>query len=183
MAHTSRLRAIFLRHLSKPAYNRPIYQAIASRKAASILELGMGTGRRALGMIEAAAEHLPVAEVRYTGVDLFEARHATEGHVVTLKQAHRLLQATGARVQLAPGDPQTALARVANRLGRTDLVVISHDVEPSSLAAAWFYLPRMMHDKSLVFIEENSSSGGIVVRQICRDDIERLAKGNRGRAA
>ena len=40
LAETSRLKALFLRHFSKPAYDRLVYQAIARSRVRSILELG-----------------------------------------------------------------------------------------------------------------------------------------------
>jgi len=134
-------------------------------------------------MIEVAAAAAPIKEIHYTGIDLFEARSPSDGPGPTLKRAYRLLQATGARVQLAPGDPFTALARTANSLGPTDLVILSHQQDRASLARAWFYLPRVLHANSLVLAEQGHPSGELTLRQVFLDEIERMARVASGRRA
>ena len=62
------------------------------------------------------------------------------------------------KIQVIPGDPLSALARSANGLQSTDLLVIAADQDTQSLANAWFYVPRMLHDKSLVLLEDVSGS-------------------------
>ena len=123
--------------------------------------------------------HSP-GRVQYTGTDLFEARPpGTSG--IPLKEAHRLLCSLGGRVGLVPGDPFTALARKANSLTGTDMIVISADQEPASLARAWFYVPRMLHDRSLVFLEEAPAGDGRpTFRLLAREEIEALAVGELG---
>ena len=60
-------------------------------------------------------------------------------------------------MQLIPGDPHSALARSANSLQNTDLVIISAGHDEQSLASAWFYLPRMLHAGSAVYVESKTS--------------------------
>ncbi|MCR4415228.1 MAG: hypothetical protein NUV77_22630 [Thermoguttaceae bacterium] len=100
-------------------------------------------------MIEVAALKVPVGELRYVGVDLFEARTQRDGPGLSLKAAHCLLRPTGARVQLVPGDPLSALARTANLLKPADLVVISA-MPDAAMSAAWFFMPRVLHARSIV---------------------------------
>jgi len=127
-------------------------------------------------MIEVASGHLPPDRVHYTGIDLFEARSSIDGPGVTLKMAHRLLKATAARIRLLPGDPWTVLAREANGLSGTDLLIISARQDPGALARAWFYVPRMLHPESQVYIEQLVSRGGpIALRRLTLDEIARLA--------
>jgi len=127
-------------------------------------------------MIELARLHAQSAQLRYTGVDLFEARTSSDGRGTTLKAAYRLLRATGARIQLIPGDPFTALSRAANTLGGTELVIISAGHDPDSLARAWFYLPRMLRPESLVLIEQpRGPEGELAIRNIVRSEVDRLA--------
>jgi hypothetical protein len=90
--------------------------------------------------------------VRYAAIDLFEAR-ASDRDRLTLKEAHRLLAGTAAQIQLIPGEPARALAQAANSLGGVDLLLISAANSDASLAGAWFYMPRMLHDGSIVFRE------------------------------
>lgn len=134
-------------------------------------------------MIEVAASTTPTGEVRYTGIDAFEARSASDGPGLSLKAAHRLLKRTGARIQLVPGDPFAALARIANSVGPTDLVVISHRIEPGSLERAWFYLPRTLHANSLVLEERHLPSGELSLREMTPEDLANLAGGRPDRRA
>ena len=95
---------------------------------------------------------------------------------MSLKMAHRVLGHTGARIQLIPSDPYTGLARWANRLGQLDLVVVSARLDPLSLARAWFYVPRLLHDGSQAFVERPGPGGGPPgFEPLARDHIERLA--------
>src|SRR5438874_982840 len=83
-------------------------------------------------------------------------RPAQQG-TLTLKQAFGGLRLPKVQVQLVPGDPHTALRRVANSLANTDLLLIAADRDHESLARAWTWVPRMLTATSLVLIEEASS--------------------------
>ncbi len=127
-------------------------------------------------MIELAKLHAPASQIHYTGVDLFEARLVARRARISLKAAHRLLRTSGARIQLVPGDPFTALSRVANGLSGTDLVVISAGQDLDSLARAWYYLPRMLGATSQVLIEEAiDSQASPVIRSVPADEVSRRA--------
>ncbi len=126
-------------------------------------------------MIEVAAALSPIEQIHFSGLDLFESRLSVDGPGVTLKMAHRLLSGTGARIQLVPGDPFSGLAQSANILGQVDLVVISPRLDPRSLAKAWFYLPRLLHQRSLVFQETLLPGGRTSLRLVPGDEIRRLA--------
>jgi len=180
---TDRLKILSISYFSRPAHNRPVYQAIRSRQVRSILELGVGTGQRAKCMIEVARSASRSAEIRYTGIDLFEDRTAMDGPGLTLKMAHCLLAFTGARVRLIPGDPLTAMARTANSLGATDLVVVSARHQRESLARAWFYLPRVLGPKAQLFLEEPQPAGRVLLRRIPAAEIDSLAAAARIRRA
>lgn len=175
MASTSLLRFFYLSYLSRPPSDRPVYRAIRRHCLRKILELGIGAGERALRMIEVAGLCCPPRQIEFSAVDLFEARSAADGPGMTLKMAHRLLGGTRARVQLVPGDPHVGLARVANSLGRLDLVVISARLDPGHLGRAWFYVPRLLHDRTQVFLERLLPGGRRSLRLVARDEIETLA--------
>lgn len=183
MSNTSRLRAFYLSYLSSPAKDRLVYREINRHEGRQILELGIGIGQRAVRMIETAARFHRPRDIRYTAVDLFEARSAADGPGVTLKMAHRLLTSTGAAVQLVPGDPETALSRVANTLGQIDLLVVSRLLDPRRLAKAWFYVPRLLHAQSRVLVEELRPGGKTSMRVLGHDQIETLAATAAGRRA
>ena len=126
-------------------------------------------------MIEVAALRKPLDEIQFTGIDLFESRSSADGPGVTLKMAHRLLTATGARVQVVPGDPLSGLSRVANTLGQIDLIIFSPRLNPKQLARAWFYVPRLLHDRSQVLVEELLPGGRTSSRLVPRNEIDALA--------
>jgi hypothetical protein len=163
LAAISSLKYIYFAYFSRPACDRAVYRAIRRQRVRRILAIGLGSGERAVRMIRTAQRYHAAAEVRLTALDLFEARSASDPAGLSLKQAHRLLTATGARVQLVPGDPFTALAHCANALQNTDLVILAAGLAPDSLARAWFYLPRMLQAGSLVFEESFDVATGMPV--------------------
>jgi hypothetical protein len=122
--------------------------------------------------------------VRYVALDLFEARPADRPRGLSLKQTHQMLSPLGAKVQLIPGDPAQALARAANSLQGMDLVLISADYDVASLGGAWFYLPRMLHASSRVYLESRQpDSPNASLRLLSASEIERLAGESRRRRA
>ena len=88
----SHIRLIYSCHFSKPLCNRPVYRAIRSCHAYKIVELGIGTGQRAVQMIEVAKLVSPQQDIHYVGVDQFEARSESDGPGLTLKAVHQLLR-------------------------------------------------------------------------------------------
>jgi predicted O-methyltransferase YrrM len=169
------LKYCYLAWFSQPRAERILYRAVRRSKAASIVELGVGNGRRARRLLEVAKRYRPEATPRYTGIDLFEAR-PREIPGLSIKQAHRTLADCGAKVQLVPGDPLSALARAANALAKTDLVVISADQDMAAFARAWYYLPRMLYERSLVFMEEQNKDGQTAFRLISCSEVGELAR-------
>lgn len=142
----------YLAHLSQPSADRQIYRAIRRHRVRSILEIGVGYARRAQRMIAVASQFQADADIRYTGIDLFEDRPDNDLGI-TFKLAYKLLKRLDAKVRLIPGDPFTALARMANSITDTDMIVIAADQDPESLERAWCFFPRMIHENSFVFQE------------------------------
>ena len=152
MSSVSRLKMCYLAWFSKPAGERTLYRSIRRNRVRSIVEMGVGMGVRSRRMLSVALRYRGDQTVRFTGIDLFEARgHENPG--LTLKRAHRMLSREHVKVQVVPGDPFSALARVANSHTGTQMVVIGADQDEESLKRAWMYLPRMLTDDSLVFHE------------------------------
>jgi hypothetical protein len=137
--------------------------------------LGIATGQRALRMIDVAQLASPGEEVHYVGVDPFESRSESDGPGLTLKAAHQLLRRDGVRVQLVPGNLAAALARVANSLGKVDLLIVPAALESASFARAWFFVPRMLHEQSLVFVEQTLEDGRSLLEIKPRHEIDALA--------
>jgi len=165
------IRHLYLAYLSHPSGDRSLYQLIRRHRCRLILEIGMGTGERAARMIDVARSR-STRGVQYTGIDQFEARGGEDGPGQSLKQMHRLLSASGAKVRLIPGDPFSALARSANQIGHVDLLVVSDDVDPGAMDRAWFYVPRLLGEKTHVMGESVSSRGELIIRPVKRHVIE-----------
>ena len=153
MSRVGFLRRVWLTRLSGPAAERPLLQQILQQRPTRILELGLGTLRRAERLLGIAAGLGPV---HYVGLDRFEARSPGEPAGVTLKEAHRRLGRLG-KVQLVPGNADTALARVCNQLGMFDLVLVSSSNDQQSLNRCWFFLQRLVRP------------GGVLMQEHVRD--------------
>lgn len=157
MSLLSVFNTAYLTLLSKPSHERLLYRLIRAHRPSSIVELGVGRAVRSQRMLQLANYYSPGEKIRFAGIDLFEGRDDPSSGM-PLKEAHRLLKASGARVQLVPGDPLSALSRSANSLQGTDLLVIGGDQDERSLEQAWFYVPRMLQDDSIVVIEDLTGS-------------------------
>jgi hypothetical protein len=167
------LRTLYLLYLSQPASRRGLYKAVRVRPVRSIVELGIGLGGRTERILEIAG--WKADSLRYTGIDLFEGRPGGAPGI-SLKEAFAQLRLPGVRVQLVPGDPYTALLRVANALVNTDLLLISANQDQESLARAWTWVPRMLTPTSLVFLEEaGPKERETLWRQVASDEIQSLA--------
>jgi hypothetical protein len=170
-----RLKYLHLAYFSRPKQDRPIYRIIRRCHVRNIVEMGIGDGSRAQRMVRLARSWSGNQPVRYTAIDPFELRSGDDSPARSLKAAYRTLKATGARVQVVPGDPLAALARVANALTNTDLLLISADQDDASLQSAWFYVPRMLHERSHVLFEEIDERG-CRWRVLSRQQVQKLAQ-------
>ena len=167
----SRLHYLYLAYFSKPHADRKLYRAVHRHRWHRFLEIGVGQGHRALRMLDVAMRHHPCQNLRYYGIDLFEARPA-ETPGLTLKETYRLFKSKGIIAQLLPGDPHSALARSANSLRDIDAVVITANQNAESLERAWFYLPRVLHANSIVFLEQTNPTGEILLLALSRGEVE-----------
>jgi hypothetical protein len=172
---TSRWKTFYLTHLAKPAAERVIYRAILGEKIGRIVELGIGDGNRALRMIDAAARHHERPEIHYFGLDAFEGRSTADGPGLSLIDAHRLLKQSDAKIKLLPGDPGDALIRSANTLTAIDLIVIAAPLVAERMERMWYFVPRMLHDRSLVFQETADAKGETTFRRSELSEINRWA--------
>jgi hypothetical protein len=180
---TSRWKTFYLTHLAKPASDRIVYRTILHEKIARIVELGIGDGSRALRMLDAAARNADLSNLQYIGLDLFEARGPIDGPSLPLIEAYRLLKQSGAKTKLIPGDPCESLIRAANSLTNIDLLLISASHDAERLERMWFFVPRMLHNRSLVLMETADAKGEKTIRQIDRGEINRWAAGSHRRKA
>jgi hypothetical protein len=171
----SLLRSFYLLYFSQPANDRALYRAVRSHAIRSIVELGISPTTRTPRLLEVASWRTASLPLRYTGIDLFEARPIDRPRL-PLKHAFATLQSPNIRVQLVPGDPATALRHTANSLVGTDLLIISADQDRDALARAWTWMPRMLAATSLIFLEEPAEKPGQTSwRRLTFADVQRLA--------
>lgn len=148
------------------------------------MELAVGDGQRARRMIDVAQWGVSTpSDVHYVGLDLFEARPGPILPGGSLKEVHQLLRGTGARVQLVPGNPPDALMRLANSLGKVDVLIVPSELDCPSFARLWFFVPRMLHTHSQVFVQRISNQAGTLLAIKPREEIDRLAVAGAGRRA
>lgn len=184
MSIVAGLKQLHLAYFSRPESDRPLYRAIRRTGAKKLLALGVGDCQRVCRMIAAAGNFGPAVEVRFIGIDLFEARPDDSSPGMSLKDAYRKLKATGASIQLLPGNPFTALARSANALGPMDIIVIAADQDASSLERAWFYVPRLLRASTRVFQEIAATANQAThFRELTMGEIETQVAGRGRRAA
>jgi hypothetical protein len=182
VAAVSWLKYARLAFFSKPQSERQLYRLVKLHKICRIVEVGIGSIARTTSLIGVAQRYAEHGKVAYTGLDWFEAR-AKEQPKLTLKQAYAQLQATGAQVRLAPGEPGRSVATVANAHQHTGLVLISAAVDDDSLAESWFYVPRMLDDLSVVLREGFDEAGEPTFKMLEHEQIVAWAGCSRGRRA
>jgi hypothetical protein len=168
-------RRLHLAYCSQPKADRCIYRLALRQRPHSIVEVGISMALRATRLLTVAGSYAEKEELSYAGIDLFEMRpaHATG---TTLKRAHRLLSPMAGKVRLVPGDPYRAFMQLANTLGAVDLILISADQDRDSLAQAWFYVPRMLHESTKVLLEQfEGTSTRTKFVELPHEEIKRLA--------
>ncbi len=174
MKPVSALEYFLLSTLSKPVENRLVYKTIKKNQFRSIIEVGLGDGSRSEKIIRVAKKFAVSSSIRYTGVDLFEGRDESQSEL-SLRQMHKRLSSSDAKVQLVPGDLYPSLTRIANSHVRTDLILISAGYSKEDLAPCWFYFPRMLHAGSKFMIQ---TKVGEPFKLLTRLEIEKLVEQN-----
>ena len=152
MAAASWLRYCYLAYASRPKSVRQLYRLVKRHRVLRILEVGVTDINRTASVIQAAQRFAGSATVSHTGLDWFDARSKPLAQL-SVKDAHRILRGTGANVRLVPGEPSGSLPAIANAHQNTDLILISAAVADDDLKSAWFYVPRMLHQRSVVLRE------------------------------
>ena len=153
MSMIHRLKRLYRVYFSNPKSSRILYRAVRDLRATRIVEFGITDPERSLKLIQMAVGmhegHKGEVQISYTAIDSFDARSQAQSPL-TLKQAHRYFNSSGAKVQFVPGSMSEGLARTANTLLGTDLVIFAEDAAPQSDSRLWFFLPRLLHAKSCV---------------------------------
>ncbi|MCA9152046.1 MAG: hypothetical protein KDA92_22235, partial [Planctomycetales bacterium] len=151
MALRDRLDTLYLCWLAKPQGDRQLFKSLCRQPARRIVELGMVSHDRTLRLLRLAKRLSGDAELHYTGIDLFDARPETAPRL-TLKETHRVLSNQGATIRLVPGDIAGGLARSANQLGGTQLLIVSSEIDEATAERMWSFVPRMLDASSHVWV-------------------------------
>ena len=56
--------------------------------------------------------------------------------------------------------------RAANGLGKLDLLLLAPGADAQDMAGAWLYVPRLLHEQSLVFLETATAEGEPAIRLV-----------------
>ena len=176
MSAASLASYLYYSRVSNPSHERIIYQWIRRKQATRFVELGVGRAVRSTRIIAVAQRYAAGRRVHYTGIDLFESREGGRSGL-SLKLAFRALRPLDVQLRLAPGDPFAALSRYANYLAETDIVVISADQNMGPRDEAWSYLPRMLHQQSVVLVEQRTDRG-LEMKVMHTAQIESIARQN-----
>jgi hypothetical protein len=175
-------RYAYLAYASRPKNLRQLYRLVKRHRVRRIVEVGLSHLHVASSLIEVAQRFAGDQKVTYSGLDWFDARPA-EMPRLTLKDVHRALNATGASVRLVPGPPAASLSAVANAHQNTDLILISSEVTADDLQSAWFYVPRMLHNQSVVLRERMLSDSDVSFEWLSLSQIAEWAGRSGGRRA
>ena len=169
MKPLSTLGYYHLAFMGKPATDRTVYQLIKKNQFQSFVEIGLGTGERCQQILR-VADKFSDKPIRYTGVDLFDARPENGLKLIDM---HKTLKAFAAKTQLVPGPVGPSIERIANSHLRTDMIVISPSTQRSEIESVISFFPRMLHANSLVLIQFKPDQK---MKQLTRLDIERWVK-------
>lgn len=172
MKKLSKLRLWSLCLFSRPAEDRVLYKHAIKEKPQSIVEMGLASIARSQTLIQ-IAQQSTTTEVRYQGIDLFEGREKPVAGL-TLRDAHRSLSATGAKVRVLPGECQMTITRQANQIGAVDFLIITNPTTSSEFENCWFYLPRMLTERGKLFLR-HIGSGELRYQILTRAEVEQLA--------
>ncbi|MDZ4817558.1 MAG: hypothetical protein SGJ20_01145 [Planctomycetota bacterium] len=176
MSFGTRLKGLWSSCFSRPTADRTLLRQVGDRPLRRLVELGISDPERTLRLIQSAKKRNSGETIEYVGIDPFEMRSAENGEAVTLKEIHCKLRATEAKIKLVPGDPFSALARIANSLSGIDLVLISDNVDAQTLARAWFYLPRILAPTSLVlWADKSDPEAPEAYREVSREELSQLS--------
>ena len=126
--------------------HRALCKLIRPLRPATILEISVGDGSRAVAVLQTLAKAQPETPPRYVAIDQFELA----GGPVTLKQFHQRLRQENVRPQVFPDAVDQALLRVAYTVGAIDLILIADPSAEWDAPQRQQLLGRVTHGDSVV---------------------------------
>lgn len=151
MSRPSWFQKIYWSHFAKPVSERELAKYLLTHPVSSVLEIGVGDGSRLQRLAKLVQLEPGAQQLRYIGVDEFEA--AQDGrHHLSLKQAHQLANQLGFKASLLPGTAPQAIARVAHKFGSSDLIIVDGGLDPDSPTSGELgsWMNRIAHSKSAI---------------------------------
>lgn len=164
-------RSWLLTRFSKPLADRAVYRFVATHAPRSILEVGMSSIERTCNLLLLAQRSAKTEEIRYCGIDLFEARGGVAP--IRLKDAHCQLRKCGGTVRLVPGDLSAVHPGLANQLGNFELVLLSLASSLEGTGPSISLLPRLIAENGRLLLSEGESAEK-AYRILTRAEVERL---------
>lgn len=151
MSRLSWLQKIYWTRFSKPIEERELFKFLIQHPIHSVLEIGIGDGSRMHRIATLAQLATGAEQLRYIGIDEFEAAHDGRTHL-RLKQAHQLATQLGFKASLVPGDQTAAIPRVAHKMAACDLIIVDGGLDPQApstgVIATW--MNRLSHNSTTV---------------------------------
>ena len=163
MSRQSWLQKIYWSRFAKPAEERALFKFLIDHPISSVLEIGVGDGARMRRLAQLVNLASQTEQLRYIGIDEFESAQDGGRHL-TLKQAHQLTSQLGFKASLIPGNVQSAIPRVAHKMGTSDLVIINGglDLDYPLVGHIGGWINRIAHSRSTV-IASTRPGGELVV--------------------
>ncbi len=145
----------------RPRRYRQLLRLVRAAAPATLVEIGVYTGQRAVEMIE-AARLAGVRDIRYTGFDLFDQMDGEKLDAELSKwpdpidAVRRRIAATGAAVTLIPGLSQETLpAHVAEQAGATvDFAFIDGGHAVETIRSDWTQVSALMGPRTTVVFDD-----------------------------
>lgn len=176
MSRPSWLQKIYWTRFAKPVEDRELFKQLLSHPISSILEIGVGDGARMRRLAKLVQRTLDCEALRYIGTDEFESSKDGQRHL-SLKQAHQLAAHLGFKASLIPGDVNSAIPRVAHKLGVSDMIIIDGGLDPVQPLANFLgsWLNRLAHQDTIILACQERGGPLLLVDRQLLDLPKRIA--------
>jgi hypothetical protein len=144
----------------RPRRYRNLFRVIHERRCRHIVEIGTWNGVHAKQMIQTAAIHHPVDTVTYVGFDLFEGltdellKTELSKRPPAFEDVRRMLEATGATIQLHRGNTRETLPRAVDVLRNAELFFIDGGHSVETIRSDWTAIERAATPGATVIFDD-----------------------------
>lgn len=144
----------------RPKRYRNLFRIIHERRSRCIVEIGTWNGVHGKQMIQTAAIHHPIGAIKYLGFDLFEgltddllAKELSK-RPPAFEEVRRVLESTGAQVQLFRGNTRDTLPRAVDALREGDLFFIDGGHSVETIRSDWSAIERALRTDAVVIFDD-----------------------------